>query len=142
VASQVLAHAAFHLAVEVRGLDNSGTWQSVALDGAGRLKLLPTQPGLIEIRVTATDLDGFTATRVQTVRVKDPADSAAPQLNWTGLLAGGAVASGPFGVTGGYVSPSARAKNAGAVEEAQDMAMNLLPPLTPKPTWRGTSWSG
>lgn len=46
--------------------DSSITWEG--------LKLVPTQPGLIEIRVTATDRDDFTATRTETLRTskKEP----------------------------------------------------------------------
>ncbi|HLF95978.1 MAG TPA: CARDB domain-containing protein, partial [Methylococcaceae bacterium] len=78
-----------HLAVQVRG-EALGTqdWQTMALDGAGRLRLTPTQPGLIEIQVTATDRDGFSATETHTVRVKDPGDTQAPELAWGGNLAG------------------------------------------------------
>jgi Putative Ig domain len=76
------------IAVQVRGaaLGDADHWQTVALDGLGRLQLVPTQPGLIEIRVTATDQDGFSKTTAQLVRVKDPADTEAPALAWSGAL--------------------------------------------------------
>ena len=61
----------------------SSEWRSLALDAAGRVKLLPAQPGLIELRVTATDRDGFVSRRIETLRVKDPADTTAPLLTWT-----------------------------------------------------------
>ena len=35
---------------------------------------------------TATDADGFSATRTQTLRVRDPLDSRAPVLAWAGAL--------------------------------------------------------
>ncbi|MER2625129.1 MAG: putative Ig domain-containing protein, partial [Accumulibacter sp.] len=73
------------LAVEVRS-NADEAWQSVALDAAGRLRLTPLTPGLIDLRVTATDRDGFTATRTHSVRVKDPSDNLAPQLAWDGTL--------------------------------------------------------
>jgi hypothetical protein len=73
------------LAVELRS-NESEAWQSVALDAAGRLRLTPLTPGLIDLRVTATDRDGFTATRTHSVRVKDPSDNLAPQLAWGGTL--------------------------------------------------------
>ena len=65
-------------------------WTPVALDGLGRVRLVPTSPGLIELRVTATDADGFSASQTATVRVRDPLDSAAPVLAWGGALAGSA----------------------------------------------------
>lgn len=59
-------------------------WTPVALDGLGRVRIRPSAPGLIELRVTAIDADGFTATTTQTVR--DPLDTAAPQLAFSGAL--------------------------------------------------------
>ncbi|HEX8964211.1 MAG TPA: putative Ig domain-containing protein, partial [Rhodocyclaceae bacterium] len=85
-----------NIAVEMRGAAvGSDQWQTVALDGAGRLKLTPSAPGLIELRVTATDRDGFTATKTQALRVKDPADTSAPQLAWRGALAGATALNEP-----------------------------------------------
>ncbi|MCB1943385.1 MAG: putative Ig domain-containing protein, partial [Candidatus Accumulibacter sp.] len=75
------------LAVEMREGEGNA-WQSLALDAAGRLKLLPTRPGLIDLRVTASDRDGFVSTRLHSLRVKDPTDTVAPQLAWSGTLAG------------------------------------------------------
>ncbi|MBL8472513.1 MAG: hypothetical protein JNM98_12005, partial [Rhodocyclaceae bacterium] len=85
------------LSAAVRGSAlGADSWQSVALDGAGRLRLTPTQPGLVEVRVSATDRDGFSATRTQTLRVKDPLDTTAPQLTWRGALAGATADSQPI----------------------------------------------
>ncbi|HCZ13964.1 MAG TPA: hypothetical protein DHV85_05060, partial [Candidatus Accumulibacter sp.] len=76
--------------------DSQGSdWQSLALDAAGRVKVLPAQPGLIELRVTATDRDGFVSRRVETLRVKDPADTTAPLLTWSGALTGASADSQP-----------------------------------------------
>jgi VCBS repeat-containing protein len=85
------------IAAEVRGsgLGDADTWQPVALDSAGRIKLLPTQPGLIELRVTATDKDGFASRQTHTVRIKDPADTTAPLLAWTDKLSGATAATQP-----------------------------------------------
>ncbi|WP_291995607.1 tandem-95 repeat protein [Candidatus Accumulibacter sp. ACC003] len=82
------------IAVELRD-GQDGDWQSLALDAAGRVKLLATRPGLLELRVTATDRDGFVATRLHTLRVKDSTDNSAPQLAWSGALAGSNAASQP-----------------------------------------------
>jgi hypothetical protein len=49
------------LFVELR---SGESWQSVALDAAGRFRFTPDQPGLIDLRVTAIDRDGFTATSI------------------------------------------------------------------------------
>jgi hypothetical protein len=67
-------------------------WVPVTLDGLGRVRITPSQPGLIELRVTAVDADGFSATTTQTVRVRDPLDAAAPQLVFTGVLDTGGLA--------------------------------------------------
>ncbi|MDK2126935.1 putative Ig domain-containing protein, partial [Parachitinimonas caeni] len=70
----------------VRGAGFGSDWQPVALDTSGRLRLPATVAGLIELQITATDVDGFSTTRTQSVRVRDPQDSAAPQLAWAGAL--------------------------------------------------------
>ena len=92
------------LAVKVRGIAvgagaDADQWQTIALDSAGRLKLAPTQPGLIDIEVTAIDLDGFATTRAHTIRVKDPLDTQAPSLQWGGALAGATAVSEPVTLT-------------------------------------------
>jgi hypothetical protein len=79
------------LSVQVRGIAlttgaDATQWQTVALDGLGRLHLTPTQPGLLDIQVTAIDQDGFSNTTVTSVRIKDPADTSAPVLAWNGVL--------------------------------------------------------
>ncbi|MEF8731696.1 MAG: Ig-like domain-containing protein [Candidatus Accumulibacter meliphilus] len=50
------------------------------------------------MRVVATDRDGFSATHTQTLRVKDPADTAAPQLAWSGALTGASANAQPHEV--------------------------------------------
>ena len=92
------------ISVDVRGAAlngaaNSDQWQAVALDGAGRMHLTPSQPGLIEVRVTAIDRDGFSGTQTHTIRVKDPADTQAPALAWTGVLAGATALGRPVDIT-------------------------------------------
>ncbi|MFX7257619.1 hypothetical protein ABTI55_19315, partial [Acinetobacter baumannii] len=58
--------------VEVRGSAlGTDQWQVASLDSTGRIKLIGQQPGLIEIRATAIDIDGFSQQQVQTIRVKD-----------------------------------------------------------------------
>jgi len=87
-----------NVAVQVRGsaLGDALNWQPATLDSTGRLKLVPTLPGLIEVLVTATDADSFTTTQTQTVRVRDPQDNAAPQLAWAGALAGAGLDAAPI----------------------------------------------
>ena len=63
-------------------------WQAITIDSAGRISLTPTQAGLIEIKVRATDIDGFSAEQQQIIRVKEPSDNQAPQVTWQGALLG------------------------------------------------------
>ncbi|WP_198080418.1 CARDB domain-containing protein, partial [Acinetobacter calcoaceticus] len=78
--------------VEVRGSAlGTDQWQVASLDSSGRIKLTGQQLGLIEIRATAIDIDGFTQQQVQTIRVKDPQDNLAPVLAWQGQLKGAAI---------------------------------------------------
>ena len=82
--------------VQARGAGiASSEWQTVQLDNAGRLRLTPTNPGLVEIQVTATDIDGFSHTTTQLLRVKDPADNSDPAIRWTGALTGATASSLP-----------------------------------------------
>jgi YD repeat-containing protein len=74
------------LSVQARNRTDGGAWTTVPLDSLGRLRLTPSDPGLLELRVVATDADGFSATRSQTVRVRDPQDTTAPVLDWLGGL--------------------------------------------------------
>ena len=69
--------------VEARGaaLGDAEQWQNIEVDSAGRAKFTPSAPGLIELRVTARDQDGFVGTQTHTVRVKDPIDTAAPSID-------------------------------------------------------------
>ncbi len=86
------------LTVEMQ--NEQGTWEAVELDSAGRLRLTPSEPGLLRLKVTAVDRDGFKAEKVHTLRVKDPADKAAPQLSWSGALAGVGSSGAPRELTG------------------------------------------
>ena len=75
------------ISVQARGTGMGlADWQDVTLDALGRLRLSPGLPGLVELRVTATDVDGFSAVQTQTLRVRDPLDTRAPQLLWAGAL--------------------------------------------------------
>ncbi len=83
--------------VEVRGSAlGTDQWQVASLDSTGRIKLIGQQPGLIEIRATAIDIDGFSQQQVQTIRVKDPQDNLAPVLTWQGQLKGAAITTAPI----------------------------------------------
>src|SRR5205823_2498349 len=65
--------------VEQQDADNpNGPWKTVTLNGAGQATLLPSTPGVVTIRVTATDSDGFTSTRTSSILVRDPNANAAP----------------------------------------------------------------
>jgi hypothetical protein len=77
------------LRVEIRqGSGADASWTPVALDSLGRLKLSPNAPGLVDLRVTAVDADGFQATQTQSLRVRDPQDLSAPRLAWAAELGG------------------------------------------------------
>ncbi|HEU6455810.1 MAG TPA: Ig-like domain-containing protein [Roseateles sp.] len=81
------------LTVQARGAGiGQADWVPVTLDGLGRVRLTPSAPGLIELRVTAVDADGFSSTATQTIRVRDPLDTAAPQLAFSGALNTGGLA--------------------------------------------------
>ncbi|EXI65626.1 MAG: rhombotarget A [Candidatus Accumulibacter adjunctus] len=73
-------------------------WQSVAVDAAGRFRFTPEEPGVVELRITATDHDGFSAQHIHTLPVLDPADSAAPRLAWSGALRGATGSAPPLRV--------------------------------------------
>ena len=73
------------ITVQVRGsaIGLSPTeWQTVTLESAGRLRLTAKNPGLAEIQVSATDVDGFSSSYVQKIMVRDPQDRSAPLLSW------------------------------------------------------------
>lgn len=61
---------------------DSQTWQALTMDGAGRITLIPHVAGLIQLRVSATDLDGFSHSINHTIYVREPSDNQAPQLTW------------------------------------------------------------
>ncbi|WP_410472982.1 hypothetical protein ACGTJS_04815 [Faucicola mancuniensis] len=86
--------------VQARGAGiGASDWQTVELDNAGRLRLTPAYPGLVELQVTATDIDGFSHTTTERLRVKDPADTSAPLLQWTGALQGLQAGSTPLRIS-------------------------------------------
>ncbi len=66
----------------------SGTWTNVQLNDAGQFTVAPTAPGVVLVRVTATDVDGNTSTRTGSILVADPQADAAPTLAWGGALVG------------------------------------------------------
>ncbi|QKS29665.1 MAG: tandem-95 repeat protein [Candidatus Accumulibacter similis] len=106
------------LAVEVRGNERE-PWRRVAVDVAGRFRFNPEKPGLMELRVTATDRDGFSAQRIHALPVLDPADSAAPRLAWSGALTGMTDGAAPLRIA----APLAIAAD---LSEAQLMRWQLL----------------
>ncbi|HET7864109.1 MAG TPA: putative Ig domain-containing protein, partial [Burkholderiaceae bacterium] len=88
------------VSVQVRGAGiGAADWTDAVLDGMGRLRINPSAPGLVEVRVTAIDADGFSNTQTETVRVRDPLDTTAPQLSWNGALAGTASDRAPAVIT-------------------------------------------
>ncbi|HEY8879876.1 MAG TPA: tandem-95 repeat protein [Roseateles sp.] len=87
-----------NIVVQARGAAiGQADWVPVTLDGLGRVRITPSAPGLVELRVTATDADGFSATTTQTVRVRDPLDTTAPQLAFSGALNTGSLAPAVIG---------------------------------------------
>jgi YD repeat-containing protein len=73
--------------------------QAVALDERGRATFTPVAPGLVRLVATATDVDGFTRQVERILKVRDPADAAAPAVSLDGGLEGMAVAA-PIAVRG------------------------------------------
>ncbi|WP_374355280.1 Ig-like domain-containing protein, partial [Chitinimonas sp.] len=63
-------------------------WTSATLDDAGQFTLPTTTPGMMEVRVQARDVDGFSSSQTSQVWVADPQDSSAPALAWSGALQG------------------------------------------------------
>ena len=51
---------------------------AVALDAQGRATFTPTAPGRFTLEDTATDADGYVGTAQSVLKVRDPADAAAP----------------------------------------------------------------
>ncbi|MES2205594.1 MAG: putative Ig domain-containing protein [Pseudomonadota bacterium] len=118
------------ITVQVRGSGlGSDLWQTVSLDSAGRMRLTPTNPGLIDIQVTAIDQDGFSTTETQSIRVKDPSDTQAPIINWGGALLGSTASSQPITLT------NATALTA-QVQEQQFMAYTLSIAPAPTQNWQ------
>jgi len=85
--------------VEVRGAGLGQTdWTALTLDSSGRARLTSLAPGLIEVRVTVTDADGFSTTTVRQLLVKDPSDTQAPVLAWDDVLEGATAQGKPVTV--------------------------------------------
>ena len=57
--------------------------------------MVSTQPGLIEVKVVATDADGFSRTKISQLAVRDPADTQAPLIAWSGALSGASASGKP-----------------------------------------------
>ncbi|MBV8660159.1 MAG: hypothetical protein JO142_20250, partial [Burkholderiales bacterium] len=77
------------LTVQVKGAGvGAADWTTVTLNDAGQFSLSPTLPGIVNVRVVATDVDGFTTTQTGTVLVADPTNTSAPALSWGGALQG------------------------------------------------------
>lgn len=104
-------------------------WQTIIVDNSGRINLKPTQAGLIEIRVKATDIDGFSAEQQHIVRVKEPTDNSAPLLAWQGVLLGASAATLPA-LINQNVSLSA------LVQDQQLMGYELAISSTVHPQWQ------
>ncbi|WP_253262202.1 Ig-like domain-containing protein [Ramlibacter montanisoli] len=84
VAISVLADAIS--AVASRSLTING--MAVALDGQGRAIFTAPASGLFQLEATATDLDGFVGSTHLVLKVRDPADAAAPVVAFEPGLGG------------------------------------------------------
>ena len=73
--------------------------EELALDADGRIRITAGAPGKYDITVTATDADGGTRTITSQLKVRDPADKAAPAVAFTGPV-DGALVTGTLPVTG------------------------------------------
>ncbi|UOP01494.1 putative Ig domain-containing protein [Kingella potus] len=78
------------VSVQVRGTgwnpEQPESWQHIALDNAGRLKLNARTAGIIELLVRATDADGFVHSETGHIKVRDSLDAEAPEIRWRGAL--------------------------------------------------------
>ncbi len=72
----------------------------VPLDANGRAFITPTQPGKLNLRAVAVDVDGRVGERSTQLKVRDPADTLAPIVGLAASL-GGARLSGPVSLEGG-----------------------------------------
>src|SRR6266568_2814169 len=76
VVVHVLAQSFSDIATRVLTVDG----QPVTLDASGSATLRATQPGTLRLVATATDIDGFTGSVTQTLKIRDPNDKTAPQV--------------------------------------------------------------
>ncbi|MBN8491307.1 MAG: tandem-95 repeat protein, partial [Burkholderiales bacterium] len=84
VALTVLADAFSAIASRTLTLDGA----PVALDAEGRAIIVAPATGLYTLQATATDVDGYSRTVTQLLRVRDPADTAAPVASLDATLTG------------------------------------------------------
>ena len=54
----------------------------LTLDATGHAKITPTQPGRIQLLAVATDVDGTVGQSTLTLKTRDPADQAAPDVTF------------------------------------------------------------
>lgn len=83
----------------VTGLTLFVNGQPQALDATGRVRLVATAPGRIELTAEATSVDGVVGHAAAVIRVKDPLDAAAPAVLLT-ALPGDGVVGGPTAIRG------------------------------------------
>jgi len=83
----VLAEAFSAVAGETLSINGA----ALALDERGRASFTPPASGLYRLLATATDLDGYTTTFEKFLKVRDPADTAAPVVGLDPVLAGQAL---------------------------------------------------
>ena len=60
--------------------------QPLTLDGFGRAEFIPAAPGKLLVSATATDGDGRTGSAAGTLKVRNPADDAAPIVSFAAQL--------------------------------------------------------
>jgi hypothetical protein len=87
VVATVLADSFSAIAAKSLTIDG----QAVALDERGRATWTPGAAGLVRLVATATDVDGFTRQVERILKVRDPADTAAPAVSLDSGLEGMAV---------------------------------------------------
>ncbi|MFN0038823.1 MAG: tandem-95 repeat protein, partial [Burkholderiales bacterium] len=98
VAINVLADA--FSAVAGRTLTINGA--PLVLDATNRAFFTAPASGIYKLVATATDLDGYTTTTTENLRVRDPLDQSAPAVNLD-LALGGQRITTPIAVTGSVV---------------------------------------
>src|SRR5262249_2766928 len=78
--NDVIVHVLAQSFSDIAALSLTVDGQPVTLNASGSATLRATQPGKLQLVATATDIDGFTGSVTQTLKIRDPNDKTAPQV--------------------------------------------------------------